>query len=165
MRQVRTRGKDVHFSSCRPEADPDGTVDRNTRSLTARAVGRRYRRSFSALLGRSDLDHCGATRSAIAGTRCQKNKHAPLPAFSLAPSGALQLDGWLTGLWRILLFAPLTGPEPAACMHPHPVAVGRGDCLLGPVCGSATDSRPKGTKDWTSPAQRACIREASRGHS
>ena len=70
MRQVRTRGKDVHFSSCRPEADQDGAVDRNRRSLTARAVGGRYRRSFSALLGRSDLDRCGAARSAIARIRC-----------------------------------------------------------------------------------------------
>src|SRR3984893_2377831 len=84
MRQVRTRGKDVHFSSCRPEADQDGAVDRNRRSLTARAVGRRCLRSFSALLGRYDLDRCGAARSAIARIRCLNAAKARGPSRLLS---------------------------------------------------------------------------------
>jgi hypothetical protein len=55
----------VLFSSCRPEAGPTGSADRDRKPITDRAVGRRHRRPFGALLGGSDLNRCGAARGAI----------------------------------------------------------------------------------------------------
>jgi hypothetical protein len=65
---VHTRGTDVLFSSCRPEAGQIqiGSADRDRRPFTGRAVGRRYRRPFGALVGRSDLNRVGTARDAVA---------------------------------------------------------------------------------------------------
>ena len=58
----------VLFSSCRPEAAQIqiGSADRDRRPFTQRAVGRRHRRPFGALLGSSDLNRVGTARDAVA---------------------------------------------------------------------------------------------------
>ena len=70
---MRTRGTDVLFSSCRSEAGQTqiGSADRDRRSFIGRAVGRRCRRPFGALLGSFDRDHHGAARDALADPPAQ----------------------------------------------------------------------------------------------
>ena len=92
---VRTRGTDVLFSSCRPEAAQTGSANRDRRPVTAGAVGRRHRRSFGARLGGSDRDRDGAVRAPIARTGCP-----PRGILIYAPS----------------LDEPRRGADPRACL-------------------------------------------------